>query len=223
MCETVLITGASGLLGRALVREFAGAGYRVLAQYHRRPGRAGANVRWLPGDFASAGSTAAFLRRHVAALRQCRHVVHNYGPIAEKSTAALTGTDLLAAFQANVQPALDISRFLIARAPLRSVLFIAFADAGRLRPYRKILAYAMAKNSLLLLSRSLAAAHPDVRFNVFSPPTLAGAAVRYPGAEPAAPAAAAAAILRLVQRRGSGRHHRWRPDRPRNKQGRHHG
>jgi NAD(P)-dependent dehydrogenase (short-subunit alcohol dehydrogenase family) len=208
MPETILITGASGLLGRALVAEFSGRGFRVLAQYHRRRGEAAANVRWLDGDFSSARGTAAFLRRHAAVLAACGHVIHGYGPIVQKETAALDGADLLAAFQAQLQPALDITRFLLARARLGSVLFVAFEHTGRLRAYRRILAYAMAKNALPLLSRSLAAVHHGVRFNVFSPPSLAGAAVLPPGARPVAPREVAKRIFQIF-RRGSGRHYRY--------------
>ena len=206
MPDTILITGASGLLGRALVAKFCGEGFQVLAQCHRRRGDSLENVRWLAGDFSSLESTAAFLKTHAAALAACGHVIHNYGPIVQKETAALTGADLLAAFQAQLQPALDITRFLLARARLRSVLFVAFEHTGRVRAYRKILAYAMAKNALLLLSRSLAAVHPGVRFNVFSPPTLAGAAVLPPGAHPVAPRNVAERMFQVFRRRCSGCH-----------------
>ncbi len=221
--ETVLITGASGLLGRALVAEFAAAGFSVLAQYRRHAGEDGERVRWLRGDFASARGTAGFLRRQRMALESCRHVVHNYGPIAEQPTAGLTGAHLASAFQEHVRPALDITRFLLARAPLRSVLFIAFEDTGVTRPFLKVLPYAVAKNALLLLGLSLAAAHPGVRINVFSPPTLAGAAIRHPRVKPAAPEAVAARIRRIVQGRASGRHYRWAAPRRRGRQGDRHG
>ncbi len=209
--ETVLITGASGLLGRALVARFAGEGFHVLAQYRRSRGMEAEDVRWLAGDFSSAGGAAAFLKRHAGALAACSHVVHNYGPIAEKATAEVSGADLLAAYQAQLQPALDITRFLLARAPLRSVLFIGFEHCGRVRAYKKILAYAAAKNALLLLSRSLAMTHPGVRFNVFSPPSLQGAAVLAPGARPVVPARVAEKIYRAVLGRRSGCHYRWAP------------
>lgn len=210
MSETVLITGASGLLGQALVDAFAGRGFRVLAQYHRRRGVERENVRWLAGDFSSGRSTAAFLKRHAAALAECMLAIHNYGPIAQKDTAAVTGVDLLAAFRAQVQPALDITRFLLVHAPLRAVLFIAFEDTGRVRSYRKILGYAMGKNSLLWLGRSLAAVHPRVSFNVFSPPSLAGAFVLPPGARTVAPEKVATKVFQLLNSRRSGCHYRWR-------------
>jgi len=209
MSDTVLITGASGLLGQALVSRFAGAGYRVLAHYHRHKGMESGNVRWLAGDFSSEKATAAFFQRHAALLSGCRHAIHNYGPITQKPTLEVTGADLLAAFQQQLCPALDLTRLLLASAPLRSVLFIAFEDTGRLRAFRKILGYAMAKNSLLLLGRSLAAVHPSVRFNVFSPPSLAGAAVLPPGARPVAPERVADRIVRIVRGRRSGCHFRY--------------
>ena len=211
MADTILITGASGLLGRALVARFAGAGFRVLAQFRRNKGVGPGRVEWLAGDFSSPASAAAFMKRHAARLAGCQHVIHNYGPITQQDTADVNGADLLAAFQAQVQPALDLTRFLLARAPLRSVLFIAFEHSGRVRAYRKILGYAMAKNALLLLSRSLAAVHPGVRFNVFSPPSLAGAAVLPPAARVVAPREVAERIFRVVGGRRSGCHFRMPP------------
>ncbi|MCU0276986.1 MAG: SDR family oxidoreductase [Acidobacteria bacterium] len=220
MSETVLITGASGLLGRALVDAFVRRGIPVLAQYHRRRGGERGNVRWLAGDFSSSRSTAAFLKRHAAALAECVHVIHNYGPIVQKDTAAVTGADLLAAFQVHLQPALDITRFLLAHARLRSALFVAFEHTGRLRSYRRILAYALAKNALPVLSRSLAASHPGIRFSVYSPPTLAGAAVQPPGARPVAPPAVAETIFRVFRRRSGGH---FRRETAGGRQGRKHG
>jgi NAD(P)-dependent dehydrogenase (short-subunit alcohol dehydrogenase family) len=209
MGDTILITGASGLLGRALVARFAAAGFHVLAHCHLHPGKDDDRVQWLAGDFSSPGGSAAFLKRHAAALAGCSQVIHNYGPIEEKPTLDVTGSDLQAAFQAQIQPALDITRFLLRAAPLRSALFIAFEESGRIRPYKKILGYAMAKNALLLLSRSLAAAYPGVRFNVFSPPSLAGAALLPPSARPVAPALVAERIFRVMRGRRSGCHYRF--------------
>jgi NAD(P)-dependent dehydrogenase (short-subunit alcohol dehydrogenase family) len=209
MSETILITGASGLLGRALVARFSGAGFQVLAQFRRRRGKTSNNVQWLAGDFSSPESTATFLKTHAGKLAACGHVIHNYGPIVQKDTATVTAADLLAAYQAQLQPALDITRFLLARAPLCSVLFIAFDDCGRVRAYRKILAYAMAKNALPLLSRSLAAVHSEVRFNVFSPPTLEGAEVVPPGEAAVASDKVAARIFQVMKYRRSGQHYRF--------------
>jgi NAD(P)-dependent dehydrogenase (short-subunit alcohol dehydrogenase family) len=209
MSEAILITGASGLLGRALVAEFAGAGYRVLAQYRRRCEALAGDIQWLAGDLSTPDSTAAFMKAHAGRLAACGQVIHNYGPIDPKDTRSLTAADLLAAYRAQLQPAMDITRFLMARAPLRAVLFLAFEYCGQVRAYRRILGYAMAKSTLPLLARSLAAVHPDIRFSVFSPPTLAGAEFPAPGAVAVAPEKVAARIFQVMKYRRSGCHYRF--------------
>ena len=217
MSETVLITGASGLLGRALVAKFSGEGFLVLAQYHKHPSQDSETVKWLAGDFFDEQNVQAFLSRHEKKLQECRYLINNFGPIVERPTAAVTGRDLCADFELQVAPALDISRFLIARAQLRALLNIGFEFSGKSRVYKRILGYAMAKNALLLLTRSLAAAFPAVRINLFSPPSLEGAAVLSKGAKPVAPRLVAERIFRIMRQRRSGIHYHYAPVRAKGK------
>lgn len=209
MPETILITGSSGLLGRALVARFAAAGFQVLAHCHLRPGKKMENVQWLAGDFSTVESTADFLRKNEKKLNQCLYLINNYGPITLRPTVDVTGKGLLADFMQQVVPAVDISRFLIARAPLQAVLNIGFEYSGEIRAYQKILGYAMAKNALLLLTRSWAAAYPDIRFNLFSPPSLEKAEVLPKQAHIVSPELVAERIFRILGRRGSGYHYRY--------------
>ena len=214
MSETILITGASGLLGRALVARFSAAGFQVLAHCHRRPGKETENVRWLAGDFSTAESIANFLKKHEKKLECCRFLINNYGPITLRPTIDVTGRDLLADFLQQVVPAVDISRFLLARAPLQAVLNIGFEYSGEIRAYQKILGYAMAKNALLLLTRSWAAAYPGVCFNLFSPPSLEKAEVLPKQAHIVAPGLVAERIFRIMARRSSGFHYRYADPQP---------
>jgi NAD(P)-dependent dehydrogenase (short-subunit alcohol dehydrogenase family) len=209
MSETILITGASGLLGRALVSRFSAAGFQVLAHCRLRPGKGTDNVHWLSGDFSTIQSTADFLRKQEKKLSQCSYLINNYGPITLRPTVAVTGEDLLADFLQQVVPAVDISRFLIARAPLQAVLNIGFEYSGEIRAYQKILGYAMAKNALLLLTRSWAAAYPGICFNLFSPPSLEKAEVLPKQAHIVAPELVAERIFRIMSRRSSGFHYRY--------------
>jgi NAD(P)-dependent dehydrogenase (short-subunit alcohol dehydrogenase family) len=209
MPETILITGASGLLGRALVGKFSQSGFRVLAQYFRHPAPDSETVQWLEGDFSSSKSVQNFLHRHEKALSGCQYLINNYGPIVLRPTLAVTGKDLLNDFQQLVVTTVDISRFLISRAPLRSVLNIGFEYSGEIRAYQKILGYAMAKNALLLLTRSLTAAYPDICFNLFSPPSLEKAAVLPKDARTVAPELVAERIFRIMSHRRSGFHYRY--------------
>lgn len=209
MSETVLITGASGLLGRALVARFSAAGFQVLAQCRQRPGKETANVQWLGGDFATVRSTADFLKKREKQLSQCRYLINNYGPITLRATTQATGEDLLADFMQQVVPATDITRFLIARAPLQAVLNIGFEYSGEIHAFQKILGYAMGKNALLLLTRSWAAAYPGICCNFFSPPSLEKAEVLPKQAHIVAPELVAERIFRIMSRRRSGFHYRY--------------
>jgi len=214
MSDTILITGASGLLGRALVAKFSAAGFQVLAHCHRRPGKETDNVRWLAGDFSTAESIANFLKKHEKKLECCRFLINNYGPITLRPTIDVTGRDLLADFLQQVVPAVDISRFLLAHAPLQAVLNIGFEYSGEIRAYQKILGYAMAKNALLLLTRSWAAAYPGVCFNLFSPPSLEKAEVLPKQAHIVAPELVAERIFRIMARRSSGFHYHYADPQP---------
>ncbi len=80
---------------------------------------------------------------------------------------------------------------------------------GEIRAYQKILGYAMAKNALLLLTRSWAAAYPGVCFNLFSPPSLEKAEVLPKQAHIVAPELVAERVFRLITRRSSGFHYRY--------------
>jgi NAD(P)-dependent dehydrogenase (short-subunit alcohol dehydrogenase family) len=209
MSETILITGASGLLGRALVARFSAAGFRVLAHCRLRPGKETDNVQWLAGDFSTVESTAVFLRKHEKKLQPCGFLINNYGPIVLRPTATVTGKDLLDDFQQQVVPVVDITRFLLAHAPLQAVLNIGFEYSGEIRSYQKILGYAMAKNALLLLTRSWAAAFPGVCCNLFSPPSLEKAEVLPKQAHIVAPELVAERIFRIMSRHSSGFHYRY--------------
>jgi len=213
MSETILITGASGLLGRALVAKFSQAGFRVLAQYHTHPSPDSEAVQWLAGDFSNPRRIQVFLNRHEKKLKECQYLINNFGPIIQRPTMEVTGRDLCIDFELQVAPALDISRFLILQGRLRSVLNIGFEYSGEVRAYKKILGYALGKNALLLLTRSLAAAFPLVCCNLFSPPSLKGAAVLPKGASPVAPRLVAERIFRIMKQRRSGIHFRYSPPR----------
>jgi NAD(P)-dependent dehydrogenase (short-subunit alcohol dehydrogenase family) len=217
MPETILITGASGLLGRALVAKFSQEGFRVLAQYHKHPFPDSKSVQWLAGDFSDSQNVRTFLRLHQKKLAACQYLINNFGPIIERPTVDVTGRDLCADFELQVVPALDISRFLISQGRLRAVLNIGFEFSAKSRGYQKILGYALAKNALLLITRSLAAVFPAVCFNLFSPPSLKGAAILPRGACPVDPRLVAERIFRIMKQRRSGIHYHYAAGRAKKK------
>jgi NAD(P)-dependent dehydrogenase (short-subunit alcohol dehydrogenase family) len=204
----VLITGASGLLGRALVEAFVVAGYKVLAQYHLHRGPAGPDIRWLKGDFSTIGRVRFFLSAHGSFLRDCTCLIHAYGPIRPRKIDELRSEDYQDAYYHNVVVAAEITRFLMRRGGLESVAFIGFEFAGKAGPYRDILPYAMAKNALLPLIKSYARAFPAVRFNLVSPPNLGGSSYQRRGGPVVEAEDAARRIRAIAMGKRSGLHFR---------------
>jgi len=179
----VLITGASGLLGRELVSLLFQRGFEVTAQYHsHRPDNLPGD--WIIGDLSSLETTRNFLKRHRVALHRCTHFVHGYGPIHLKTLDSLKPADFMRDYHGNVAAFHAVSAALIRWGCLESAVAMGFADAGKVRPYRLILTHAVAKNALLLLVLSLARENPRIRFNMVSPSTLRGARFAAPDEKP---------------------------------------
>jgi NAD(P)-dependent dehydrogenase (short-subunit alcohol dehydrogenase family) len=177
MNKKVFITGVSGLLGRALADVFCRNGFWVVGQYHRHKPAERENCQWVRADFSSLSKIRSFLQENRASLGDCPLLVNNYGPITYKDTAQLTAEDFVADFHRNVITAVEITGFFIRHAPLRGVVNLGFEFAGEIKAYRKILAYAAAKNALRLITASWAEAFPGICFTMVGPGTLTGAAI----------------------------------------------
>ena len=200
MKHNVLITGASGLLGRALVKEFLAGHFGVVAQYHRHPPVPGENCQWLQADFSDLKGIRDFLAHNRDSLSGCHYLVNNYGPITSKPVPELRGEDFQFDYHHNVITAVEITRFLLENAPLQCVVNLGFEFLGKQRPYHKILSYAAAKNALLLVTRSFQKEYPATRFHMIALPTLAGAQVKAKDSNPVSPDSAAREIFNRCAR-----------------------
>jgi NAD(P)-dependent dehydrogenase (short-subunit alcohol dehydrogenase family) len=203
---TVLITGASGLLGRALCAAFDRHGHRVLAHYFSSPGDGTSASAWLQGDLSSLEGVERFTARHHDRLTNCQILINNYGPLADQPFELVEACDLVNDFIRNAASAMALTRALIAMAPLLSVVNIGYSEAGQIKAFRRVTGYAAAKNALLLFTRSLAVTFPAIRFNMLSPHTLQGARVAKPADAPVAPQIVAERAMRLALGRATGRH-----------------
>ncbi|MCI0470934.1 MAG: SDR family oxidoreductase [Candidatus Aminicenantes bacterium] len=198
MREKILITGASGLLGRALVEIFLENDFFVYGQYHSdKPGEK-TNCEWLPADFSTLPGIRVFLNDNVSRFAGCRYLINNYGPITYKDSSLLKSEDYYFDFFHNVISAVEITDFFIENTALEAVVNIGFEFAGVIKPYKKILSYAAAKNSLLLITRSYAENYGHIRFNMVCPGTLEGAAVEPAGGKRTSPAKAAQEIYETL-------------------------
>lgn len=202
MDKQVLITGASGLLGKALVRRFLEHGFIVYAQYHKTlPEDDELNTeecRWLQADFSTPTGIRDFLIENSLRFKRCRFLINNYGPITYKDITDLTADDFLSDFFHNVIPAFEITDFFVKHTDIESVVNVGFGEVGRVRPYKKILTYAAAKNALQLLTESFAAEYDGIRFHMISPATLTGAKVKAQKGERISPDSVAGEVFALM-------------------------
>jgi 3-oxoacyl-[acyl-carrier protein] reductase len=87
--KTVLVTGASGGIGRALVSGFASAGYQIAIHYHRNAEgaeaalglarRHGAAARCYRADISDAAQVRAMVDQAAGSLGEITHLVNNAG------------------------------------------------------------------------------------------------------------------------------------------------
>jgi len=195
MKTQALITGASGLLGRALVKEFLKHDINVIAQYHSNKPSITGNCQWLPADFSTLEGISEFLQSNRGTLSHSTYLINNYGPITYKDISQLQADDFLYDYHHNVITAFEITRFLIACSPsLKVVCSMGFEHTAEIKPYRKILTYASAKNTLVLMHCSFANQYTHIRFPLIDVPTLKGAAVPSKSGQPVAPAEVARKI-----------------------------
>ncbi|HNX97576.1 MAG TPA: hypothetical protein PKK12_07845 [Candidatus Aminicenantes bacterium] len=200
----VLVIGASGLLGKALMGRLAGRVATTLAQYHLHPGIPIPEVLWLPADFTTIEGVRHFLLRHRDELRPVTHLAFLYGPLVPRPTRDLTAEDFATAIHHNLLTAIEITRFLLATGNLRGAAYCGTTHSGTLPPLQRVLPYAMAKNALLQTVRSWQRVYPEVRWSFFPLPGLRGGAFPEPGQAEVTPAEAAERIVHRLLKGGRG-------------------
>ena len=198
--KSILITGASGLLGRALVNQFAAKGFHVFGQYHENAPDGPENCEWIWADFSSMTGIRDFLIENSLRFRQCGYLVNNYGPITYKSILDLTADDFYFDFHHNVITAFEITSFFIKNTKLESVVNIGFEYVGAVKSYKNILTYAAAKNALQLMTNSFATTYQSIRFHMVSPCTLIGANIREYGKKQVSPESVAKNVYKTIMK-----------------------
>lgn len=172
MDKRILITGASGLLGKVLVHQFVKKNFFVFAQYHKNPQGNNKNCEWIQADFSTLTGIRNFLIENSLKFKHCRYLINNYGPITYKNITDLTSDDFYFDFHHNLITSFEITDFFIKHTALQVAINIGFEDVGVVKPYKKILSYAAAKNVLFLVTKSFAAKYRDLRFHMVSLPTI---------------------------------------------------
>lgn len=200
----IFITGVSGLLGQALVEIFLQNDFFVYGHYFQHQPEPQDNSKWLQGDLSSLEKIRNFLGRNQPDLSGCEFLINNYGPITVKHISTLTADDYCHDFFHNVLTAIEITDFFIQQARLRSVINIGFENIGEIMPYKKVLPYAIAKNALLLITKSHAETYRPIRFNLVSPVSLDGASEVLKKSKTVSPRRVSREIFRIIDSNKSG-------------------
>jgi NAD(P)-dependent dehydrogenase (short-subunit alcohol dehydrogenase family) len=106
----VLVSGASGVLGQAIVRELAGAGHRVFAGVHRRPWEPVPGAVPVDLDVADDTSCRAAVRRVLDDTGRIDAVVHVAGVILDALLAHIGPDDWDRLFSVNLGGAMRLAR-----------------------------------------------------------------------------------------------------------------
>jgi NAD(P)-dependent dehydrogenase (short-subunit alcohol dehydrogenase family) len=176
---TVLVTGATDGLGRAVARDLAARGFGVLVH-----GRDGERAAAVAGEIGAAGvhladfSSLAEVRRLAEELPRVDVLVNNAGLISEERV--VTGDGLELTFQVNHLAPFLLTNRLVDRDPPRRVVHVAslgqarpdFEDLMLERGYDEWRAYRQSKLAQIMYSFELARRRPDVESVALHPATF---------------------------------------------------
>lgn len=196
----ILITGASGLLGRSLVKRFTDGGWFVFAHYHKNKGDSHRACEWISGDFSTLGKTRNFINKNIDKLKECKALINNYGPITFKNTGEVKSEDLISDFHNNLVVTNEITSSLLGSGALSSVVNIAFEGVGEVKPYNKILPYAISKAGVQILTLSYDREFSDTKFSLVSPPPIDGGEYGKSSGEVVMPGSIAEKIFRIINK-----------------------
>ncbi|MEW6303406.1 MAG: SDR family NAD(P)-dependent oxidoreductase [Verrucomicrobiota bacterium] len=172
----VLITGAAGGLGQALVYEFTAQGWRVAAGYHRHaPAASGDSVWPMPMDVTDRAQIASAVDGILAKWQRIDVLVNNAGVTADNPAWQMDESDWDRVLDVNLKGA-----FLCAQAVIRPMMkqrdghIINISSFSARHGTRGQANYAAAKAGLLGLSESLAreVGSRNVRVNAVLPGVL---------------------------------------------------
>jgi NAD(P)-dependent dehydrogenase (short-subunit alcohol dehydrogenase family) len=179
--RTIVVTGASSGLGRAIVEEFAARGWHVAAGVRRpadHPGLFAAlpRVALLPLDVTDQAQVEALAAAVLARYGRVDALVNNAGALLAGPLETSTMAQIRAQYETNVFGLLMVTKaFLPQLRAQRSGVIVNIASASALVTFPFLGAYGSSKAAVAALSEALAAelAPFNVRVKVIVPGTFA--------------------------------------------------
>jgi len=187
MSGTVLVTGSSRGIGRAIARRLASDGYDIVVHYHSRRDAAegaaaevralGCEARLLQFDVAQRDAAAAALTADIEAHGVYYGVVCNAGITRDASFPAMSGEDWDAVMRTNLDSFYNVLQPLVMpmvrrRAPGR---IVTLASVSGIIGNRGQTNYSAAKGGIIAASKALAVelAKRDITVNCVAPGLIA--------------------------------------------------
>jgi len=201
MGRTVLITGAAGGLGGAVVAAFGEDGWRVVAPV-RRAGAEVAGAETVVADLADpAAAAAAFDVAAGDAQAPLRAVVTAAGGFAGGTVAGTPVEEFEAQFRLNLRTAyVTIQAALPHLAAAGGGAIVCVGSRAGTHPFGGAAGYVASKAALHALADVVAREHRDdgIRCNVVVPGTIDTPANREAGMKGGVPPAAIARVIRFL-------------------------
>jgi len=179
--KTVVITGAAGYLGTAVVQEFLGKDYRVLATVNIDPAKSGLSEH--PGlqvfkvDLTNEKEATDFAQRAIQEYGPIDATLLLAGGFAAGGIAETSAADLHGQIALNFETAFHITRVLFAHMKenkMGRIVFIGARPAILPAQAKNMVAYGLAKSLLFRLAEVLneGAKGLDLNVSVVVPSTL---------------------------------------------------
>jgi len=170
--ETVLVTGASGNIGRAIARRLAGAGATIIVHYHRDEASAQALTADLGGaelacaDLADEDAVDALFEGHRPTM-----VVNNAAAQPVMPLDSLSAAEWRAVMTVNLDGAFLVTRRAAAAWGDRGGAIVNVASIEGIDPAAGHAHYASSKAGLLMFTRAAALEYGPrgIRVNAVSP------------------------------------------------------
>ncbi len=170
MTKTVVVTGACGGIGAAVVELFNANGWRTVGLDRDEPNGRVEPSRFVRCDVADESDLAAGVRA-LADEAQVDALVNNAAVMVSKEFADLTIADWDLTMNTNVRPAFLLTQALLPKLAASSGGVVNVASVHAIATSRGVAAYAASKGALLAFTRatSLDLASSGVRCNAVCP------------------------------------------------------
>ena len=181
--KRILVTGASGNIGRGIATRLAEAGAQLVIHYHRdergagetaeRVRSIGADASVMAADLSSEGGAASLIADAHAGDKRVDGVVNNAAAQPVAPLAQLSGDDWRSVLAANLDAAFYVTQALAARWRQSGVggAIVNISSIEGVDPAPGHAHYSTSKAGLLMLTRSVALEYgrDGIRCNAISP------------------------------------------------------